>query len=737
MTRVAVLFLSMLVMCTQNILSYQKILDDPLASYREGHYRNVVEFFEKTPERANSFELKYIWASSYLELRDYPKAFQQFYRINAEEFSQSPVFPFYVRRYLQVLIELADPNILNADEEMALLQLVSMVSSDSPIRSYLDDELFSVLWSTQNYTAMLLLNKNLSPQGKGWLELAKSELGQAYDIYPIIRVQKSFAQNKAYSNLLKTLDPQRFRNLNDLSNLVEMSLRIPEYREKALDFAKKYQEISKDQEYYPKILSTKLQLEGNTQQSINVLLSFIDQNQNTSLDFYTYTYEYLVNRKQYDLADELSIKAYQIYQKDFYRKAQRGIEFHRDPNYVFNWYQENYRNIPQNQHNQVIRALIRHNLQIAEQAVDLGIVVNQNHPAYLLKYALIKEHFGKKEEAYRSYLQLMFQESFSYEGLVAKQKEKAMRNDFREIFDPYIGDLVKKISSYDLKDRLMLAKSFLMDEELDQYVDRTRFQKDQQDFNKIVYADLNKVKAIPILEKYPPLLSNFAPETQDYIENAVIEAIKGDKDRHNIARYYYKYRDIFINSSIEGYLTFRLYFYIRDQFAYTYLPNYPKDIVDLAFPKPQFDLITEWSGGDEDLAYWMLSSFMAESHFRKRVYSHVGAVGFAQVMPYTATDIKRWLKMPYLSNYDFYDNMRMGIYYHKRMLDVMNGNILLSLAAYNAGPGAVGRWQKKYESIKDIYLFIEAIDYQETRNYVKIINYNHGMYRLLNDYNLY
>ncbi|MGL4677040.1 MAG: lytic transglycosylase domain-containing protein [Brevinema sp.] len=739
MTRVVVLFLSIfgITVCTKSVSSYQEIVNNPMSSYREGHYRNVVESFEKNPKMADNFELQYIVASSYLELRDYPKAFQQFYKIDAEKFSQSALFPFYVRRYLQVLIALEDPDILSTGEEIVLLKLVSMVPGDSPIRPYLDNELFSVLWSTKNYPAILSLNKNLSLQGKGWRELAKSELGQAYDIFAIIKAQKSFAKNKAYSNLIKTLNPDQFRKPDDLSNLVEMTLRIPEYREKALIFAEKYQTITKDKEYYPQILSTKFQLEGNTQQAINTLLSFIDQNKNASLNFYTYTYEYLVKRKQYDLADELATAAHKIYRKDFYCQAQWGIEFHRDPQYVFNWYKENYRNIPQNQHNQVIRALIRHDLKIAEQAVDLGLIVNQDHPAFLLKYALIKEHFGKREEAYRYYLKLMFQESFSYPGIVAKQKENIMRKEFREIFDPYIKDLVTKMPKYDLKDRLMLTKAFLIDEELDDLVDQRQFKKDQQDFNNIVYADLNKVKTLPMLEKYPKSLSNFAPETQDYIENSVVEAMKGDQNWHNTARYYYKYRNLFINSSIEGYLTFRLYFYMRDQFSYTYFPNYPKDVVELAFPKPQFDLITEWSGGDKDLAYWMLSSFMAESHFRKRVYSHVGAVGFAQVMPYTAQDIKRWMKMPHLSNYDFYDNMRMGIYYHKRMVDTMDGNILLSLAAYNAGPGAVARWQKKYGFINDIYLFIEAIDYLETRNYVKIITYNHGMYRFLNDYNLY
>lgn len=732
-----------LTVCTQsNAITedYNKTLKDPMSSYRKGHYRNVVEFFKKNSKNLDNIEKQYILASSYMELREYQKAFEAFQAIDAEELKKSTykeLFPFYVRKYLQVLIKLEDSNLLDEQEKKQLLTHIGNVPHDSPIRKYFDNELFSVLWNAEDYYTMLALDKNLSLQGEGWLELVKYELGQAYNVNDIIKVQHSFAQNKAYSNLLQTLSPKDFKDPLTLSNLVAMSLRLPEYRDKGLLFAKRYEEITKDKEFYPQMLSLKYQLEKNSKQAIAILTNYLQQNPKASLDFYVNTYEYLVKRKQYTLADKIATKANKQYDKKFYQTAKNSLEFHQNANYIFNWYKKNYKTISDDQHSQVIRALIREDMNLAEKAVDLGINNNLENPNYILKYALIKENQGKIEKAYDYYLRLIFQDAFGYSGIVAKEKEKKLRERFREKFTKAANDLVKKIPDYELKDRLMLMKSFLVDDELAKYVDKAQLKKDQAEFNKIVYKDITNVKDIPILEKYPKILTDFAPETQDFVENAVSAAMVGDKEWHNTARYYYKYRDLFINSDIEGYLTFRLYFYIRDKFGYTYLPNYPKDIVELVFPKPEFELVKKWAGKDEDLAYWMLASFMAESHFRKRVYSHVGAVGFAQVMPYTAKDIKRWLKKPYLSNFDFYDNMRMGVYYHKKMYDMMDQNVLLSLAAYNAGPGSVRRWQKKYSHLKDIYLFIEAIDYQETRNYVKIINYNHGMYRLLNDYDLY
>lgn len=722
-------------------ISYEQVLSDPLVSYRKGHYRNVVEIFEKSPFKANTLELQYIWASSYLELREYKKSFQKFYLIDPKKLYGSKeygyIFPFYVRKYLQVLIELDDPNILTPEEELAILDIVVLVPRDSPIRIYLDKELFSALWSSKNYEAMLILDKNLSQPGEAWVELAKNKLGKSYNIQNIINHQQEFVKNLAYVDVLDNLDPAKYNNKKDLTNLVEMNLRVKTYRDKALLFAKRYKKLFNDSEYYTKILSRKMQLDGNKNDSILLLYDYIIENPKSSLEFYIYVYEYLIGKKKTALADIVAVQADHYYQKKFYQRAKNGIEFHKDPDYVLSWYKKNYKTLVIDQHLQVFRALIRNDMVKAEIAIDLGLSVNPTNSRVILMHGLIKEHFGKKEEAYRNYLRLIFQDAFGYSGIVAKNKEKAMRNEFREIFEKAVKNILIQIPKFKLQDRLMLYKSFLVDSELSKYVDHQKLNTDQKAFNKIVYADLKSVSKIPILEKYSTQMSNLAPETQDYIENAVLTVMKTNNNWHDTARYYYKYRDLFINSDIEGYLAFRMYFYIRDQFGSTYVPNYPKEIVEVIFPKPEFGLIKEWVDNDEDLAYWMLSSFMAESHFRKRVYSQVGAVGFAQVMPYTAVDIKRWLKKPYLLNYDFYDNMRMGVYYHKKMYDMMDGNVLLSLAAYNAGPGAVNRWRKKYKHIKDDYLFIEAIDYQETRNYVKVINYNHGMYRLLYDNDLY
>lgn len=73
-----------------------------------------------------------------------------------------------------------------------------------------------------------------------------------------------------------------------------------------------------------------------------------------------------------------------------------------------------------------------------------------------------------------------------------------------------------------------------------------------------------------------------------------------------------------------------------------------------------------------------------ESSFNPRAVSSQGAVGLAQVMPDTVS-----------ANLDLYDptvNLDVGARYIRHLLDRYNGDLVMALAAYNAGPGKVARY---------------------------------------------
>ena len=123
---------------------------------------------------------------------------------------------------------------------------------------------------------------------------------------------------------------------------------------------------------------------------------------------------------------------------------------------------------------------------------------------------------------------------------------------------------------------------------------------------------------------------------------------------------------------------------------------------------------------------------LQESNFRTNVVSPAGARGLMQVMPATAQLIARRKGMVMTGSLTSPStNMEYGQSYIEQLRDMAQTGGLLPkvIAAYNAGPAPLDRWNLNAAAGKDPLLYIESIPYWETRGYVTIVLRNYWMYQ--------
>ena len=121
-----------------------------------------------------------------------------------------------------------------------------------------------------------------------------------------------------------------------------------------------------------------------------------------------------------------------------------------------------------------------------------------------------------------------------------------------------------------------------------------------------------------------------------------------------------------------------------------------------------------------------------ESRFSPGVASPVGAIGLLQLMPETAAELAgRQPSSEELQNPAL--NAQLGARYLKQLLQRWGNQPFLSVASYNAGPGAVEGWLTGTlpDPQREPELWTEAIPYPETRLYVKKVLGNRWSYQLL------
>lgn len=127
-----------------------------------------------------------------------------------------------------------------------------------------------------------------------------------------------------------------------------------------------------------------------------------------------------------------------------------------------------------------------------------------------------------------------------------------------------------------------------------------------------------------------------------------------------------------------------------------------------------------------------------ESQFDRQAMSGAGARGLMQLMNPTAKEQAGKLGLPWnparLTDVDY--NVMVGSSFFDRMLNYYQGNYVLAVASYNAGPGNVNKFIRVNGDPRlpgvDMVDWIEAIPFTETRTYVQKVLENAVVYDLFN-----
>ncbi len=147
-------------------------------------------------------------------------------------------------------------------------------------------------------------------------------------------------------------------------------------------------------------------------------------------------------------------------------------------------------------------------------------------------------------------------------------------------------------------------------------------------------------------------------------------------------------------------------------------PLSPEEM-EVLFPRAYRAFIEDIAAHSRFPSQFLYGLIREESYFDPGIVSGAGAVGLAQLMPETAADAAKSLRMPDPILTDPEVSLKLGVY-HLEKLHSRVGSIPKALLAYNAGLSRIRSWDRKNGDLS-VDLFVEAVPYVESRQYVRKI----------------
>lgn len=143
---------------------------------------------------------------------------------------------------------------------------------------------------------------------------------------------------------------------------------------------------------------------------------------------------------------------------------------------------------------------------------------------------------------------------------------------------------------------------------------------------------------------------------------------------------------------------------------------------NLFYPEAYQEIVHKYALENDLDECLVMSVIKTESNFVPDAYSGK-ASGLMQLTDATAEWVCERVNIDVdkINLYNPRDNIKLGCYYLKYLIDMYDGNIDVALAAYNAGPGKVNDWlgDDRY-SLNGVDLLY--VPYKETREYIVKVN---------------
>jgi len=158
----------------------------------------------------------------------------------------------------------------------------------------------------------------------------------------------------------------------------------------------------------------------------------------------------------------------------------------------------------------------------------------------------------------------------------------------------------------------------------------------------------------------------------------------------------------------------------------------PRGFWELSYPRPYSDTVNA-AAAEFDVDPFLIWSIMRqESRYDPGAFGFAAERGLMQILPTTQDWIAEQLGEE-ISPGDAFTpraSVRMGAWYLRHLLDYYDGDLDLTIVAYNGGPGNVDSWQED-PLVSDRPDFLRWVGFGQTREYLEHVSLNYRVYQAL------